>query len=173
MHRTENAISTAMGAAKEVEATFEGVSGIFKELMREHGEIGALLMRVAKTTDTGLRRERFPELRVELVSHEKGELAVLYPVFRQYEDLVAYAEMHEREAGALERMIQRLDGLAYEDIAWGSAFAELVQAFSHHVKEEESDYFPFASKTLGKKVTETMTAAYRATKKTIIEQTRS
>jgi hypothetical protein len=171
MHRT--AASTTMGAAKAAQALFERVSGVFKELMREHGEVDALLMRVARSTDAGVRRALFPQVREELVSHEKGELAAVYPVFREYEELVAYAEMHEREAGTLERIIQRIDGLAYEDAAWGPAFADLVRAVSHHVKDEEDDYFPFASRTIGKKVTETMTAQYQAAKKAALEQMRS
>jgi hypothetical protein len=172
MHRTEKAASTVMGAAKAAKATLENVSGVFKQLMREHGEVTALLLRVKTTSDADVRRELFPKIRQELLSHEKGELAVVYPAFRAHEDLAAYAEMHEREAGALERKIQRLTGIAYDDPAWGPVFTDLVDAVSHHVKEEESEYFPFASRILGKKVTEALTSEYKATKNAVMAETR-
>jgi Hemerythrin HHE cation binding domain len=167
MHLTEKVASGLMGAAKAAKATLEGATGVFKELMREHGEVTALLIRVKKTSDVGVRRELFPKIREDLVAHEKGELAAVYPVFRTHEDLAAYAEMHEREAGSLERMIQRLSGMAYEDTEWESAFADLMREFSHHVKEEESEYFPVASRTLGKKVTEAMMTPYETAKRAI------
>jgi hypothetical protein len=172
MHRTEKAASKVMGAAKSAKATLESVTGVFKELMREHGEVTALLTRVMMSSESDVRAELFPKIRAELLSHEKGELAEVYPVFKKHEDLAGYAEMHEREAGTLERQIQRLSAMAYDAPEWASAFADLVNAVSHHVKEEESEYFPVASKTLGKKVTEAMTARYEAKKKAVLKEER-
>ncbi len=165
MHRTEKAASALMGSAKAAKATLKGVTGVFKELMREHGEVTALLVRVKMSSDVNLRRELFPKIREELLSHEKGERTVVYPVFKQHEDLAGYAEMHEREAKTLERHIQRLSAMAYEDVGWASAFEDLVNAVSHHVKEEEGEYFPVASRTLGKTVTEGLTRLYDERKK--------
>jgi hypothetical protein len=172
MHRSEKAASEVMGTAKAAKATLEGVTGVFKELMREHGEVTALLMRVKTSSEIDVRRELFPKIREELVSHEKGELAEVYPVFKKHDDLAAFAEMHEREAGALERQIQRLSAMAYDAPEWATTFAELVSAVSHHVKEEEGEYFPVASKTLGTKVTEAMTARYEAKKQAIMKEQR-
>ena len=172
MHRTEKVASRVMGAAKAVKATVEGVSGVFRELMREHGEVTALLMKIKKASDVDVRSELFPKIREELISHEKGELAAVYPAFREHEDLAGYAEMHEREAGTLERAVQRLTGMPYEAAEWDSAFADLVKTVAQHVKEEESEYFPVASRTLGKKATEAMTSQYAATKKAVMMEMR-
>ncbi|HEX4448339.1 MAG TPA: hemerythrin domain-containing protein [Polyangiaceae bacterium] len=172
MHRTEKTASKVMETAKSAKATLEGVTGVFKELMREHGEVTALLARVKMSSDIEVRAELFPKIRAELLSHEKGELAEVYPVFKKHEDLAGYAEMHEREAGTLERQIQRLGAMPYEDPEWASAFADLVNAVSHHVKEEESEYFPAASKTLGKKTTEAMTTRYQAKKNAVLNEER-
>lgn len=172
MHRTEKAASKVMGTAKEAKAVLSSVTGVFKELMREHGEVTALLLRVKASSDAEVRSELFPKIRAELVSHEKGELAEVYPVFRKHEQLAAYAEQHDREAGTLERMIQRLSAVPYEDPSWPRAFGELVEAVSQHVKEEESEYFPAASRTLGKTATEAMTARYEAKKKAVMKEER-
>lgn len=95
MHRTEKAASKVMGTAKEAKAVLSSVTGVFKELMREHGEVTALLLRVKASSDAEVRSDLFPKIRAELVSHEKGELAEVYPVFRKHEQLAAYAEQHD------------------------------------------------------------------------------
>jgi hypothetical protein len=172
MHRTEKAASEILGTMKAAKATIEGATGVFKELMREHGEVTALLLRVKGSSDIEVRRELFPKIREELISHEKGELAEVYPAFKQHEDLAGYAEMHQREAGALERRIQLLSAMAYDDAGWSTAFEDLVNAVSHHVKEEESDFFPVASRTLGKEVTEGLTSRYLAKKQAVAKETR-
>ncbi|MGH7270000.1 MAG: hemerythrin domain-containing protein, partial [Polyangiaceae bacterium] len=84
-----------------------------------------------------------------------------------------YAEMHENEAGTIERMIQRLDAIDYDDPEWGSSFTALEDAVSRHVKEEEGEYFPAACRTLGKRVTEAMTAHYALKRKSIADEMRS
>jgi hypothetical protein len=172
MHRTEKVVSEVLGVAKAAKAALEGVTGVFKELMREHGEVTALLMRVKTSSEIDVRAELFPKIRAELLAHEKGELSEVYPVFKQHEALASYAEMHEREAGTLERQLQRLAALPYEDPGWTTAFAELVNAVSRHVKEEEGEYFPAASKILGKKATEAMTSRYEEKKKAVLKEER-
>jgi hypothetical protein len=159
-----------MGAAKAFKATIEGVTGVFKQLMREHGEVTALLRRVKMSSDPAVRQELFPTIRAELVAHEKGELIEIYPLFRKHESLAGYAEMHERDSGALERQLQRLSAMPYDDPGWASAFDDLVDAVARHVKEEESEYFPVASRTLGKKVTEALIVRYEAKKKALMNE---
>ncbi len=163
-NRVEKVASEVMGAVKAAKATIETLPGVFKQLTREHGEVTALLLRVKMTSDVKVRRELFPKIREALLAHEKGELAVVYPAFREHEDLAAYAEMHEREAGALEHMLERLNRLPYEDRQWGPAFAELVDTVGRHAREEEDQYFPVASKTLGRDVAERMKIRYLAMK---------
>jgi hypothetical protein len=167
-NRIEKAASEVMGAVKTAKATFQGLTGVFKQLAREHGEVTALLMRVKTSSDIDVRCQLFPKIREELLSHEKGELAEVYPIFRQHEDLAAYAEMHEKEAGTLERTIQRLSRMPYEDPQWGPVFAELTEAVTRHAKEEEDDFFIAASRTLGKQTTEEMKTRYLAKKKAIM-----
>ncbi len=159
-NRIEKAAATVMGTAKAVKATLTNLHGVFKELEREHGEVTALLLRLKKSSDPGLRRSLFPAIREALLSHEKGELAAVYPKFREHEELVAFADVHDREAGALERTIKRLSELAYEDSAWQSTFLELVDMVSSHVREEENDFFPTANRILGKEAAEQMQVGF-------------
>ena len=72
----EEIASRAMGAAKGVKATFAGLTGVFKQLAEEHGEVSALLLRVKNSKD--------PEVRAEEVEREHrrrqiGEAAHVVP----------------------------------------------------------------------------------------------
>lgn len=163
-NQVEKIASEVMGAVKSAKASFEHLTGVFKELTREHGEVSALLSRVKMTSDPEVRRNLFPTIREKLLAHEKGELSEVYPVFRRYPELAPFAEQHEREAGALERMLEQLSVTGYAEPAWANTFKELVSAVQSHVKEEENEFFPAASKTLGKEMTEEMKTRYLATK---------
>jgi len=157
-----------MGAVKAAKATIDNLPGVFKQLTREHGEVTALLLRVKMSSDVKVRRELFPTIREELLAHEKGELAVVYPAFREHEELAGYAEMHEREAGTLERMLQRLSSTAYDDAQWGPTFAELVNTVQRHAKEEEDEFFPVAGRILGKEAAEELKTRYEAKKNAVM-----
>jgi hemerythrin-like domain-containing protein len=157
-----------MGAAKAAKATLENLSGVFQQLEREHGEVTALLLVVKATSDPAKRKELFPRIRAELLSHEKGELAEVYPAFREHANLANYAEIHEREARTLERTIEKLMAINYDDPNWGATFAELVNAVSHHVKEEEGDFFPAANRELGKDTAERLKERYLTTKAAVM-----
>lgn len=167
-NRIEKAAAEAMGAIKAAKATVERLHGVFKQLTREHGEVTALLVRVKTSTDPEVRRELFPKIREELLSHEKGELSEVYPAFLAHEELAGYAEMHAREAGTLERTIKTLSAMAYDDPQWGPTFANLANAVVHHAKEEEDDFFPAASKIFGKDISEQMKARYLAKKAAVM-----
>jgi hypothetical protein len=159
-NRVEEMASKAAGAMKAAKAMATGLTGVFKQLAREHGEVTALLLRVKQSSDVQTRRELFPKIRKELLAHEKGELREVYPAFRQHTELQAMAESHEQEAGQLEALLNELNALPSEDPAWPQKFANLVELVEHHTKEEEDEYFPTASRILGKEETERLQAPY-------------
>jgi hypothetical protein len=160
----EHAAVKVMGAAKQIKGAFEGLSGIFRTLMQEHGEVSALLVRLKASDDPELRRRLFPLIRKELLSHEKGELAVLYPVLAEYEETAEIAVHHEREARALEALIQRLSDMDVNGSSWGTTLEELIQMVQHHVREEENDFFPKGELAIGSARAEDLELRYTATK---------
>jgi len=164
MNRTEEVASKAAGAMKAVKATVKGLSGVFKQLTREHGEIAALLMRVKLTSDPQIRRDMYPTIRSELLSHERGELLEVYPVFVQYGELEGIVRAHEQEAGQLEQILSELSSMAYDDRAWAPTFGRLMEMFAQHTRTEESDYFPKANRILGNDVADRMRESYERTR---------
>lgn len=145
----EGAASKVMGAAKDVKATFKGLTGVFKHLMEEHGKVGALVSRVKGSSDEKIRAELYPTIRKELLAHERGELVAVYPVLAQHAETRGIASQHETEAKELEAAIAAVDALTYSDPGWEAAFEHVATLVEEHVEEEETDFFPKAQEVLG------------------------
>jgi hemerythrin superfamily protein len=160
----EKAASEVMGAVKSTKARIAGLTGVFQHLAREHGEVTALLLRVKSSSDPKVRAELFPKIREELLSHEKGELAEVYPAFRGNAELEDIASRHGREASQLEERIQSISVLAYNDPTWGDRFSEIVELVSTHVKEEEGEFFPAAERVLGRETADRLLPRYEEAK---------
>jgi hypothetical protein len=145
----EQVTSKVMGKAKVAKGAIEGLSGIFTTLMEEHGQVGALLARLKGGTDLQLRRELWPKIRAELLSHETGELLVLYPVYRAHPEIRHIAEAHEREASLLQPLIAQIDGLDFADPRWSERYSALVHLVHDHVRDEEVDFFREGNRVFG------------------------
>ena len=137
----EEAESEAMGAVKVVKATVRGLSGVFKKLMQEHGEVSTLMKRVSLSADESVRRHLDPMIRKELLSHEKGELNAVYPVLSHVGTL-EIAEEHAREASELDAAIKVLDALDLGGSEWAPAFEHVFTLVKRHVDEEEKQSVP-------------------------------
>ncbi|MEO7037926.1 MAG: hemerythrin domain-containing protein [Polyangiaceae bacterium] len=144
----ENVAAKAMGTVKAVKAGFNGLRGVFLHLAQEHGEVGELMRHVAKSTDPTVRREHFPHIRAELLSHEKGELSEVYSVLANYEALRGVVLKHNADAHDLEKAIAAVDVLAFDGEEWQQAFEHLFALVRSHVEEEESDFFPRAQEVI-------------------------
>ena len=168
--RTEEAASKVMGGVKATKATIEGLHGVFKKLAEEHGQVTALLLRVKMSSDADVRRNLFPEIRSQLLAHEKGELREVYPVFMDHPDLQGRAHDHDREAGELEQLLDRHNGTAFEEKSWKDMFDRLVELVSHHTEEEENEYFPAGERVLGQEEAERLESRYEAAKAEAMRQ---
>jgi hypothetical protein len=160
----EEAASKTMGTIKAVKATVKGLSGVFKKLMQEHGEVSALMKRVSLSSDESVRRELYPTIRKELLSHEKGELSAVYPVLSQHAETLEIAEEHAREASELDAAIKALDTLDLAGADWAPAFEHLFMLVKRHVDEEESKFFPKAQETIGEQQAKALESRYEAAK---------
>jgi hemerythrin HHE cation binding domain-containing protein len=160
----EEAASKTMGTIKVVKATVKGLSGVFKRLMQEHGEVSTLMKRVSLSSDESVRRELYPTIRKELLSHEKGELSAVYPVLSQHTETLEIAEEHAREASELDAAIKVLDTLDFSGAEWAPAFEHLFMLVKRHVDEEESKFFPKAQETIGEQEAKALESRYEAAK---------
>jgi hypothetical protein len=156
--------STVTGVVKATKGKLAGLTGVFVHLAREHGEVTALLLRVQASSDPELRALLFPQIRAELLSHEKGELAEVYPMFDRFPELERFTGRHNADADKLEAIIAELSAMPYTDAGWPARFRDLVQAVSRHATEEENEMFPVASRVLGRETTAKMLERFEAAK---------
>ncbi len=156
-----------MGAAKAVKATAKGLTGVFRHLMQEHGEVSALMKRVSMSSDAQVRREHYPKIREELISHERAEVRVVYSELGALQQTRDVAAKHNREAKELESAIADLDAIDPANSEWGPAFEQLVQLVTAHVTEEESDFFPKAQDVIGEDEAKALLGRYETAKKNV------
>ena len=164
-NRMDSMISKGAGVVKGVEARLHGLVGVFKTLSEQHGEAGALLKRVKSEPDK--RSELWPKIRQALVSHEKGELAELYPVMRAYPELRSFCDRHEAEAGQLSALIERIHATSMSTETWTQLFDQLCEMVERHVQEEQNQIFPKAQEVIGAPRAEQIGPLFLATQKQI------
>src|SRR6478609_84527 len=91
----------ALGTLKAVKAGLNGLRGVFLQLAEEHGALAALMKELGKSRDPRVRRERYPEIRAQLLAHERAEQAEVYSALDS-EDTRHWLELHQQEAANLE-----------------------------------------------------------------------
>jgi len=161
--------SKVMGTVKAATAGFKGLRGVFLHLAEEHGEVGALMKHVSKTQDPQVRREHFPHIRAELLSHEKGELAEVYGVLANYEELRSVVLDHNDEAHTLEKAIADVDAQDFSSPEWGVSFDRLLALVQAHVEHEENDFFPRAQQLIDEDESKQILKRYEAAKKSVVQ----
>lgn len=157
-------------SAQTVTGFSGGLRGVFRTLAQQHHEVGSLIERVMDTDDPGRRLELWTQIRQELLAHERGELDVVYPAFREHAELAHIAEEHANEASELEAAIHRLDGIDSSTRGWLEQFETVSRLVQHHVDEEENEWFPEASKVLGTVEAEELDDRFKARKERADEQ---
>ena len=155
----------AMGTVKAVKAGFNGLRGVFLHLAEEHGEVGALMKAVSKSHDAQFRREHYPKIRIELLSHERAELATVFPMLSHYDATRELVVLHNQEASQLEAAIAAVDALDASTPAWGDAFEHLFALVQQHVQEEEDSFFPKAQEMIGEEEAKALLPRFEAAKK--------
>jgi hemerythrin-like domain-containing protein len=89
---------------------------------------------------------------------------VLYSALERFDETRWSALQHRREALKLERLIERVSALAYDDEAWSYAFAQLAHSVQQHVAEEEDELFPMAQRVVGLYTAQALRTRYELTK---------
>lgn len=144
--KIEEMASKATGFAKAAKATLEGFNGVFRHLVQEHGEVSALLLRLKLSSDPDKRRELWPIIRKELLSHEQAEKLEVYPAFRHVSEMQTMAVEHDRDADDLEEVISELTATAVDSDQWQPILERLIAQVEEHVRDEEEEYFPIADR---------------------------
>lgn len=109
-------------------------------IMQDHREVERLFEELR--TQPEKRPLSVPVLVGLLTAHSRAEEAEVYPVAREEAgaaDEVAHSQQEHAEA---EELLQRLQQAEVDSPEFDEVLAELVEAVTHHVEEEESDVLP-------------------------------
>jgi len=159
-----------VGAAKATLARIKGISGVFKTLVEQHGEVSTMLMRLKASQNPEKRLDLWSKIRVELLSHERGELSVVYPALRDFEQTRQFAEEHDGQASELETTIAELDAIDTASDMFASKLDELIALVQQHVDTEENEYFPTAVDVVGKDLAQELDGRFLAKKEQVLEE---
>lgn len=160
MHPVE---STTAGKVKPVKARVEGLVGVFETLAEQHAEVKALLRKLQDNPE--MRAELWPDIRRELLSHEKAELREVYSVLRMHAPTAELADHHDEEAGEMETLVDEIENADPE--TWQMLFDDLVDSVSFHAAEEEREIFPKAQRVIGDAAAKQLDAMFLAAKQQI------
>ena len=159
-YRMDSLVSKGEGKVRGVKARVDGFVGVFKTLAAQHGAISILMQRMQERPEK--KPALWPEIRRELLSHERGEMRAVYPVLREYAETRILAEQHALELGEMEDLIDEIDAAEVED--WCSRYDQLVDAVLRHVEREEQQIFPKAQNAIGEKMAKELDARFLAVK---------
>jgi hemerythrin superfamily protein len=121
-------------------------------LMAEHREVKAMFQQYRKLADAGGRGDErmllASQICVALTVHTQVEEEILYPAARQVltrdEDIVD--EAYVEHAGA-KSLIAQIKTMTSDQPLFDAKVKVLSEYIDHHVKEEETEFFPKLRKT--------------------------
>ena len=133
-------------------ATHEPHKDILQMLMAEHREVKAMFQQYQKLADAGGKGDErmllASQICVALSLHTQLEEEILYPAAREVlskdEDVVD--EAYVEHAGA-KNLIAQLKTMTSDQPLYDAKVHVLGEYIDHHVKEEESEFFPKLRKT--------------------------
>ena len=122
-------------------------------LREDHKEVRTLFREFEKSSTTDARKEQIVRKVIELLTvHTYIENEVMYPRVRELvpdlEDdvLESYEEHHVADV-----LVMELDAMDREDERFEAKATVLVEIVTHHMDEEEQEWFPKVREALGRK----------------------
>ena len=121
-------------------------------LKRDHDKVKKILEELDATTERGVktREELFTKVKSELEVHEAIEEEIFYPALKEHREtkeivLEGYEEHH-----LVDMVMAEIEGLPFDDEAWGAKLTVMRENVEHHIEEEETDMFKDARRVLDK-----------------------
>ncbi|MBD3782254.1 MAG: hemerythrin domain-containing protein [Micrococcales bacterium] len=117
-------------------------------LKQDHKEVRALFREFQRSTTTPARKEAIVRKVIELLTiHTYIENEVMYPRVPALEQdvLESYEEHHVADV-----LVMELATMTRADERFEAKATVLVESVSHHIDEEESDWFPKVREALGR-----------------------
>jgi hemerythrin-like domain-containing protein len=126
-------------------------------LTKQHREAQDMIARLAGDEAGGeARHELFAQLKDALALHTRMEEEVFYPELEDFDETRAIVEESYEEHRRVDQLLRRMSEASEraagetgsESSGWQGMLAELRDAVTHHVGEEEGEMFPRTAKLL-------------------------
>ena len=124
-------------------------------LKADHKTVKALFKQVEELGDRAFaaRAKLFDQIDVELTLHSKIEETIFYPAVKRKtkaatDERDEVLEAYEEHAAA-KALMMRIRATDPKDETYAAKIQVLSEMIDHHVKEEETSFFPDARKLLG------------------------
>jgi hemerythrin superfamily protein len=145
-------MSVTQPTSKASTASHDPAKDALQLLMAEHAEVKALFQRYGKLADAGGRDDErmllASQICVALTIHAQIEEEILYPAARTVltrdEDIVD--EAYVEHAGA-KTLIAQIKTMTTDQPLYDAKVKVLGEYIDHHVREEETEFFPKLRKT--------------------------
>jgi hemerythrin-like domain-containing protein len=126
-------------------------------LEKQHREVERLFDSIEKAKGRVAKRKLFDELAASLVAHDAIEREIFYPACEKKMGKTDDLGEALAEHGVVEFCVFRAD-TARTDDDFDACVTVLQESLDHHVKEEENEFFPKASRALGAEMLEKLGA---------------
>lgn len=116
-------------------------------LKQDHKEVKGLFGDFGGLGERALarRRELGTKICAALATHSQIEKQILYPPFKEraegHDELQQVLEAFEEHA-LVDQLVEQIQGMDAGDETYEAKVHTLIELVEHHVKEEESEFFP-------------------------------
>ena len=124
---------------------------VLKEIKKEHDECRDLIKEIENAS--GKKKQKlFHELYAKIKGHHEAEERVVFPDVKSGADEdgkdVVMEMIEEHSLGAYQFSV--IEKTAIDNETWDAKFSVLKEVLTHHMDEEEKDFFKEARKVLKK-----------------------
>lgn len=122
---------------------------ILEEIKKEHDEFKNLISQI-ENSKGDKKRSLFEELYAKLEGHHESEEHVLFPDVKEESDEEGKSVVREmiEEHSLASYQFSVLEKTSIDNETWDAKFSVLKEVLTHHMDEEEKEFFKQAKKVL-------------------------
>lgn len=134
---------------------------IFEALRQDHDKQRQLMQLAVKTSgDTEDRHSYFRELKDALESHAVAEERHFYAPLMKFDQMVGQSRHAIAEHHEIDELIATLEETEMSSAAWLVHMKSLQELVTHHLDEEEHEFFQQAGKVLSEQQKSALATSY-------------
>jgi len=143
--------------------------GIVQVLETEHRQVEDLLAQLAAEENETEAEELVKQIKRELMAHSTAEDRVVYATIEQNEDMAEDIEHARDEHAGIDEALMELVEASFGEGDFKDKVQELTRCVQHHIKEEENEVLPKASKFIDQQTSRELALLFKKQKQLEIE----